>query len=191
MDNLTVVAEACSAQQAVETTKQHCPGVVISDVELLDSSGIEACREIKACCRDTAVVLLSTYDWDVYLARAWAAGANGFVVKTARSNELVQVIQQTATGERLFTIDQLQRIRAWQDEVEARVKTLTSREREVFRLMVAGCTNSQIARELVIALKTVETHVHRVLAKLGFTSRREVIAWAKHIHTLDAEWQHD
>lgn len=185
--NLTVVAEVCSAEQAIKITQQRCPNVVLSDTELPDRSGVEACRMIKAHCEDTAVVLLSTHDWDAYLARAWAAGANGFVAKTASATELIQTIQQAALGERQFTATQLQRIQRWQAEVEGRLHALTSREQAVLRQIALERTNAEIAHELTITLKTVETHVCRVLAKLEVRSRRDARTWATRTHALAAK----
>lgn len=123
----------------------------------------------------------------MYLARSWTAGAAAFVVKTAKRGELVQVIRAVSQGQRVFTPVQRQRIRTWQQEVEARLQALTAREVAVLRLIVAEYTNPEIAGKLGIAVRTVECHVGRILAKLELASRRDVCVWAKRTRALDVE----
>lgn len=176
-DDLIVVAEAGSVSQAMEKVKQHHPTVSLIDAQLPDGNGMEACRLIRAQFVDTYVVILSTFDRDIFLARAYAAGAAGFVVKAAERDELIQIVRVAAQGKRAFTTDQMQRILNWQREIESRLRTLTLREQEVLKLIAAGHSNSQIASRLVVSIKTVECHVSRILDKLEFVSRRDVIIW--------------
>lgn len=182
--DLTVVAEAGSAHQVIEQARQHCPRVIMVDAELPDRSGIEACEEILAGCPNTAVLILSPFDWDVYLARAWEANAAGFIVKTAETDELLQAVRQAANGDRLFSVEQLQRIWAWRREVTRRLERLTPREQEVLELLALGYTNPEIAEAFVISEKTVETHVSHILGKLEMSSRRKVMAWLRRTRAL-------
>ena len=179
-----VVAEAGSVEEAVEQASQHHPQVAVIDIQLGGDSGIEACRHIAACCPATAVLMLTAFDWDVYLAQAWAAGAAGFVVKAADFEELVRAIRQAAAGWRLWTAEQVRRIRAWNEAVGEKLKTLTAREWEVLRLLAKGMGNKQIARTLKISENTVEKHVGAVLGKLGVASRQDLEALARQ-HRLE------
>jgi DNA-binding NarL/FixJ family response regulator len=180
-----IVAEVSCGREAILYSQQRQPKVVLLDVDLPGSD--EVCTEILARCPGAAVVLVSANDWDVHLARGWAAGASAFVVKTAAVEELANIIRVVAAGKRLFTPEQLERIRIWQREVEARLKKLTARQREVLVLLAAGYTNPEIAKELVVSLKTVESHVSQFFAKLAVDSRREAIAWAQHTRALSIQ----
>lgn len=175
--DLTVVAEAGSVCKAVEKCKEARPQIAVIDVQLPDGSGIEACRQIIECCPKTAVLILTSFDWDVYLAGAQAAGAAGFVVKTADMGALVQAIREVAQGKRLWTAEQRQRIQVWQEMVGKRLAQLTPREREVLLLLTAGKSNRQIAEELGVSENTVETHVQHVLNKLELDSRQGAIVF--------------
>lgn len=187
-EDLTVVAEAGSMDEAIVKAQQHRWQVAIVDAQLPDASGIETCRRLLAQRTGAAGLILSTFDWDVYLAQAWAAGAAGVVLKSDAPEELVRAVRQAARGERLFSAAQLQRVQAWQREVETRLQTLTRRELEVMRLVVAGYTNPEIAQALAISLKTVEQHVSKVLSKLEVSSRRDIVAWAIRTKALTAGW---
>ncbi|MBE7471902.1 MAG: DNA-binding response regulator [Anaerolineae bacterium] len=182
--DITIVAEASSTRQAIEQAQQIRPQVAIVDVQFPDSSGIEVCQQIVKHCPETAVLILTAFDWDVYLVRAWTAGAAGFILKTVELDKLIETVRQVAKGKRLFTPDQLQHIWAWRREITQRLQRLTLREQEVLRLLAGGYTNPEIAKELVVTLKTVETHVSRILAKLELPSRREVIIWARRTRAL-------
>lgn len=94
-------------------------------------------------------------------------------------DELIQIVHGCADAGPAFTPAQHQRIRVWQIEVEAKLQTLTPRQFDVLKLLVAGYTNPEIAEALVISVKTMESHVSQIFAKLDVNSRREVIAWVK------------
>jgi len=183
---LAVVAEADEVGQAVEKVEQHHPQVVLVDMHLPGGGGAEACSQITACCPGTAVLVLSAFDWDIYLAQALAAGAAGFIVKEAGTAELIRAVRTVAQGGRAFTASQLQRVRTWQREVGAKLEALTPRQLEVLPLVARGRSNAEIAQALVISVKTVESHVSGILAKLDVSSRRDVIRWARRTHVLDA-----
>jgi DNA-binding NarL/FixJ family response regulator len=123
----------------------------------------------------------------VYLGRAYAAGAAGVVLETATAAELLQIVRHVARGERVFSRTQLQWIDAWLVDVEARLEQLTVAEREVLRLLAARRRNAEIACQLFVSLKTVETHVNHIFGKLGVDSRRELWEWLGWTHALDME----
>ena len=174
-----VVAEAGSVKEVLEQVQALRPRVSIRAVTLTDGSGIEACQQIVADCPYSSVLMLSAFAWDVYLARAWRAGAAGFLIKTTEPKLFLEAVRAVARGERLFSHEQLRHIWAWQQAVTQRLERLTPREAEVAALVVSGYTNPELAEALTIAEKTVETHVSNVLGKLEMRSRRELIAWAR------------
>jgi DNA-binding NarL/FixJ family response regulator len=175
--DLRVVAEAGTADEAVQRASADNPAVAVLDVQLGVASGIHACRQIREAQPQCAVVMLTAFDWDVYLAQAWHAGAAAFVVKTADVDTLADVIRRVHTGQRVFSPAQHARIATWQREVAAPLATLTARERAVLRLVVAGKSNRAIAEALVISQSTVEKHISALLRKLGLRSARELLAF--------------
>jgi two-component system response regulator DevR len=175
--DLRVVAEAGTADEAVQRASADNPAVAVLDVQLGVESGIHACRQIREAQPQCAVVMLTAFDWDVYLAQAWHAGAAAFVIKSDDINVLIAIIRQVHAGRRAFTPEQLHRIATWQREVAAPLATLTARERAVLRLVVAGKSNRAIAEALVISQSTVEKHVSALLRKLGLRSARELLAF--------------
>lgn len=181
--DFAVVAEALSADEAVIAARQTKPQIALVDIEL-PGDGLQACQEIYSHVPATKVILLSGYDWDVYLVSAWICNAAAFVAKTATTDELTQVLQLVAAGDRFFTPEQCQRIESWQQAVGKKLQRLTLRQHEVLEMLVAGYTNVEIAEALVISTKTVESHVSQVIGKLQLASRREVIAWAQQTHAL-------
>jgi DNA-binding NarL/FixJ family response regulator len=182
-----VVSTASSVNETIEQTYYYQPRVAIVDIQLADGSGITACQHIVQRSANTGVVLLATYDWDVYLARAWSSGASAFVVKTAAIRELVRVLRQIACGQKLFTSGQMERIWTWQRTVDARLQSLTPRAKQVLHLVSNGYTNPEIAAALLISNKTVECHVSQLLTKLDLESRRDIIAWAEHTRVFVSE----
>ncbi len=179
---LAVVGEARSVREAVEKAVWLRPQVAIIDMQLPDQSGVEACRQIVKRCPGTAVLILSAFNWDACLAKAWEAGAAGFVVKEVDPNELIQAIRQASQGDRVYTPDQLRRIQSWQEVVGHQLEELTEREWEVLRLVVAGRRNREIADTLVLSENTVKKHVGVLLQKLGGGSRQGLIAFTVQHH---------
>jgi two-component system, NarL family, response regulator DevR len=174
---LRVAAETHTAQDTLQQACELQPAIVLLDAELPDGSGLAACGTIKACCPQVQMLILARDDADAYLARAWEAGAAGFVPFTASLETLIAALQQLAAGATAWTDAQLERIERWQGTVGAQLASLTPREREILRAMASGLTNREIAEDLGIAEKTVETHASNVFSKLGLASRREVAAW--------------
>ncbi len=175
---MQVAAEAGTAAEALARLAAERPAVAVIDVQLGDGCGIDLGRRIVAQ-TPCAVVLLTAFDWDVYLVQAWEAGAAAFIAKSADTEALVAAIRKAADGERAFSDAQRARIAAWRHDVAGRLAQLSDREYAVLRLLAEGATNREIAAELGLALKTVEAHVHRVLHKLRQSSRRAVQVWAQ------------
>ncbi len=176
--DLCIVTEATSLDEVLHLVQHQPPDVALIDIEMIGSPPVNV-QQIGALCAATAVIFLSTQDWEIYLAFAAAIGACAFVCKTVTMDELVQIVRGCADAGPAFTPAQHQRIRVWQTEVEAKLHALTPRQHDVLKLLVAGYTNAEIAVALVVSVKTVESHVSQIFAKLVVNSRREVITWIK------------
>ena len=128
-----------------------------------------------------SVLVLSTYDNPTYVARAVALGANGYLLKTATQEEVVDAVQRVAAGENIWTREELRRVTGalatlrLSDDIEA---PLTRRESEVLRQLAHGLTNKEIAQALGISYETVKDHVQHILCKVGVVDRTQAAVWA-------------
>jgi DNA-binding NarL/FixJ family response regulator len=177
-----VVATAADGRQAVEAVVRHRPDVVLMDIRMPVLDGIAATRELTAAGSPTRVLVLTTYDIDTYVYDALKAGAAGFLLKATPPDRLVAGIETVAEGEALLAptltrrlIEEHLRGPAPLSGMPEELAGLTEREREVFALIARGLSNDDICARLVISEATVKTHVNRILAKLGLTSRVQVV----------------
>ncbi|MFC5177827.1 response regulator [Nocardioides taihuensis] len=180
-----VVGVAGDGREAVAVVTATEPDVVLMDIRMPELDGIAATRELTAAGSPSRVLVLTTYDLDRYVYDALAAGAAGFLLKATPPDRLVEGIRTVCAGESLLSPVLTQRLiesylrHPPADGAVAVVETLTGRERQVLVLVARGLSNDQIAAELVVAESTVKTHVNRLLAKLGLTTRVQavVLAW--------------
>ena len=178
-----VVAEAATADEAVARALEHKPDVVVMDIRLSGSSGIDACRRIVSQLPDTSVIMLTSYAEDELLFDAIAAGAAGYVLKQIGSDELVRAIETVGRGEALLdaalTRRVLARVReAARKEAFAAFADLTEQELRVLALISEGKTNREIAESLYLGEGTVRNYVSNILGKLGVSNRAEAAAYA-------------
>lgn len=178
-NDIAVVAEASSGVKAVRLCKQVRPNVALLDIEMPDGNGITACQAIVTCCPATHVVMLTSHNEVVYLAQAWEAGASAFVTLRMDYNILIDTIRGVLMDKKMFSSEQLAGIEQWQRAVGTPLARLTERERMVLQQLAHGLTNPEIADELHITRKTVETHVTNILSKLEQPNRRAAVAWAR------------
>ncbi|MEU4159818.1 response regulator transcription factor [Actinoplanes sp. NPDC026670] len=179
---LAVAGEACDGVEAIDVARETAPDVVLMDVRMPRLDGIEATRGI---CRlpelaHTRVLVLSMFDLDEYIFHALRAGASGFLLKDSRPDELLDAIRRTYAGESLFAPSILARLVeryvGGEPAAEApRVDRLTAREAEVLTLIGQGLSNDEIAGRLLIAVKTVKSHVSHLLSKLPARDRAQLV----------------
>jgi two-component system response regulator DevR len=180
-DDLTVVGEAGSADDAIAGIAEHRPDVAVLDVRLGDGdhNGIDVCRQITTDFPDVRVLILTSFDSDRALVDAGLAGASGFILKQIRSTELVDAIRGVAAGRRYLDDAEVRLAsRRLRESEEGRLDDLTPQERRIFDLIGEGYTNRQIAQDMYLAEKTVKNYVSNLLAKLGMSRRTEAAALA-------------
>jgi DNA-binding NarL/FixJ family response regulator len=189
-DDIEVLGEAADGATAVRQARALRPDVVLMDVQMPGTDGIEATRQIVA--DDLArVVMLTTFDRDDYLFAALEAGACGFLLKNADADSLVTAVRAAADGHALLAPEVTLRVirqmsaptAAGEPEDPPGLAQLTEREREVLLLVGEGLTNAEIAARLVLGEATVKTHVSNCLAKLGVRDRVQAVVWV-HRHGL-------
>jgi DNA-binding NarL/FixJ family response regulator len=178
-----VVGEAGTVAEAVAMADQANPDVVLMDIRLPDGSGVEACREIKKSHPDMRIVMLTSYSDEEAIVGSVMAGANGYLLKQADSDQLTRAIREAAEGASSLDpraagalITQFRELSAKQAEAE--LAGLTDRERRMLALIAEGYTNRAIGEVLHLSEKTVRNHVSQLLRKLGFQRRSQAAAWA-------------
>jgi DNA-binding NarL/FixJ family response regulator len=184
--DITVVGEAADGRAAITRARSVEPDVVLMDVRMPVMDGIEATRWIRGEMPRTKVLMLTTFDMDEYVYRAFHAGANGFLLKDVPPEQLVDGIRAVASGEALLAPSLTRRlieqyVRRPPDGLAPRplgLDRLTARELEVLLLMARGRSNAEITRALVISETTVKTHVARILAKLELRDRVQAVVFA-------------
>lgn len=181
--DMEVVAEADNASEAVTKAVAHRPDVIVMDIRLGGSSGIDACREIMAQLANTRVIMLTSYAEDDLLFSAIRAGAVGYVLKQAGGQEVVNAIETVAQGRSLLDPALTERMfvelrRAARAQEVSAFSMLTEQERKVLWLVAEGRTNRDIAHELHLGEGTVRNYVSNILSKLGLSNRAEAAAYA-------------
>jgi DNA-binding NarL/FixJ family response regulator len=172
-DGMQVVAEADDGVDAVAAAQRSRPDVAILDVAMPRMTGIQAAREIRAHCPDTAVLLLSMHDDERYVHDALRAGASGYVLKRQADAELIEAVRSVAAGGRFVSA-----LPGLDLDADHEPDPLTPRELDVVKLIAEAYTNRQIAEILSVSEKTVESHRANVLSKLGMRDRVELVRYA-------------
>jgi DNA-binding NarL/FixJ family response regulator len=179
-DDLVVVGEAGTAEEAVGRIPATSPNVAVLDVQLPDGDGVEVCREVRSKHPEIACIMLTSFSDDEAVYAAIMAGAAGFVLKQVRGNDLVDGIRRVARGESLLdpqvTTRVLERLRSQTDVDE--LADLTEQERNILMLIADGLTNREIGERLFLAEKTVKNYVSNLLSKLGMHRRTEAAVYA-------------
>jgi DNA-binding NarL/FixJ family response regulator len=185
-EDIQVVAEADNGSQAIEAIAEHNPDVVVLDIQMPEKSGIEVTRWVSANARSTGVLILTAYDDDPYVMAMLQAGANGYVLKTADSRDIVQAVRAVNEGNSALDPAITQKVMAYiSGRPPARpVEELTERELEVLRLTAKGLTNKAIGVQLGISDRTVQGHLAKSFDKLQAESRTEAVMRAVSLRWL-------
>jgi DNA-binding NarL/FixJ family response regulator len=184
--DLTVSGEAGDGAEAVDQARRDPPDVVLMDIRMPGTDGIEATRRIIAANPDIRVLVLTTFDLDEYAFGALRAGASGFLLKDVRPAELVHAIRTVASGDAVVSPRVTRRLleehaRALPPPTASRypqLERLTERERNVLAELAHGQSNSEIAATLFVSEATVKSHVGGILAKLGLRDRVQIVVLA-------------
>ena len=180
--NIHVVAEAANGEEAVAAANEHAPDVVLMDIRMPGMDGIEATRRLPR----QRVLILTTFGLDEYIIDALRAGASGFLLKDAPTQEVIQAVRAVAAGDAVLApavtrqlLDQVaRRLPAATSRSPAALAELTDREQQVLRMLAAGLSNAEISHALVLSEATVKTHVSNLLGKLGLRDRVQAVIYA-------------
>ena len=182
-DGIAVIAEADDGAEALRLVAETAPDVAVLDIRMPKVTGVEATRRIKRHHPDVHVLILTAYDDDPYIFALLEAGADGYVLKTAPADALVEAVRDVQAGTTALSpaiatkvVRQMQQQRP--GTAADQVEPLTPREIEVLRLVAQGMTNREIGRELGISHRTVQGHLANVYGKLQVNSRTEAVTEA-------------
>ena len=187
--DMEVIGEAGDGREAVDLTNKLRPDVVVMDIAMPGINGIEATKQIKACCPRTAVLILTAYDNEQYIFALLEAGAAGYLLKNVRSSELVAAVRSVFGGESVLHPSVTRRLverlspSSVRRAVERAGEPLSDREIEILRLAAKGLSNKQIASQLCLSARTVQAHLGNIFNKLGVGSRTEAV-----LHAVRRGW---
>lgn len=189
---LEVVGEATNGEEALQVIEDGHPNLVLLDLSLPDISGIELLKKIKQRFPELHVVVLTMHNDAAMVRAALAAGAKGYVVKTAADTELISAIRSVVRGRTVVDVDfsstqlgtLLDESKSGPDVEQDPLSRLSKRERQVFDQLALGHTNQTIADDLDLSVKTVETYRARIGEKFGLRSRADLIRFAIEIGAI-------
>lgn len=188
--DMEVIGEADDGQTAWERARDCLPNVVIMDISMPQLNGVEATAQLKRACPDINVLVLSVHDDTSYLRQLLAVGASGYILKHTAAEALIQAIRVVAAGGIYLEPTLAEQVVARYVRVPSQTSALlgaelSEREREVVQRIAQGYTNKDIATQLTLSIKTVETYRARAMEKLGLESRAALVRYA-----LERGWLH-
>jgi DNA-binding NarL/FixJ family response regulator len=195
-DDIDVVGEAADGREALQVVRSCRPDVVLMDIRMPGTDGLEATRAITAdpALTDTKVVMLTTFDLDEYVFEAVRIGASGFLVKDTEPAELLRGVRAVAAGDALLSPGITRRLisefahRSKATRQADELARLTEREREVVALVAEGLSNDEIAERLVLSPATAKTHVSRAMIKLSARDRAQLVVLAYETGLVRPGW---
>jgi two-component system, NarL family, response regulator len=167
---MTVIAQAEDGQQAIDRFREHQPDVTLMDLRMPKVTGVEAIRAICAEAKTARIIVLTTYDGDEDIYNGLHSGAQGYLLKDTKSNELRNAIRTVHRGEQYIPPNVGAKLAQRLNNPELR-----ERELEILSLIAQGMSNATIAAALSISENTVKTHVNRILSKLGVSDRTQAV----------------
>ena len=172
--DIEVVAEAENGRQAFDFALQYRPDVVVLDIQMPESSGLDVARRLRAEGLAFGILILTAFNDPPYVKAALESGANGYVLKSSEADEIVEAVRAVHEGKRVFSsvLDTLPASTGSQDKSPVE---LTEREHDVLRLAARGLTNKAIGFELSISDRTVQGHLANIYEKLGVSGRTEAV----------------
>ena len=169
--DMTLVAQAANAQEAILQYRKCRPDITLMDLRLPDQSGIDALKTICSEFSEARIIMLTTFEGDVEVQRALEAGARGYMLKSTPPKELVDVIRQVHAGKKRIPAQLAAQLAEHMSD-----DTLTSREVEVLNQIAGGNRNRDIAEKLFITEETVKVHIKHIMEKLGASDRTQAVA---------------
>ena len=175
--DIQVIAEAGDGEEAQALIQKHRPDVAVLDIQMPKASGIEVTRWVRSHLPEVGVLILTAYDDEPYVMAVLQAGANGYVLKTAKTEELIQAVRDVFEGKSALDPAVTQKLMAnlFKRPEKTPVEPLTDRELDVLRLAAKGFTNKSIGMQLSISDRTVQGHLAHIFAKLQAASRTEAV----------------
>jgi two-component system response regulator NreC len=181
--DIRVVGEALNGREALELAESLQPDVVLMDISMPEMDGLEATKQLKTRFPHINVLVLTMHRSDDYFFEMLKVGASGYILKGAKTSELINAVRIVQRGEVFLYPSMTQKLvqgylqlANWEDEGEP---SLSPREKEIFRLLAEGYSNKEIAEKLVISPSTVHSHRGNLMDKLGLGNRRELIQYAR------------
>ncbi|HET7091117.1 MAG TPA: response regulator transcription factor [Anaerolineae bacterium] len=175
--DIEVVAEASDGDEAIALIEQHRPDVAVLDIQMPKRSGIDVCRHVRAQQWPVGVLILTAFDDDPYVMAALQAGANGYVLKTADADDIIQAVHDVHEGKSALDPAVARKLMAQLTgrRSDRPIESLTPRELDVLRLAARGYTNKAIGAQLSISDRTVQGHLANVFDKLHVATRTEAV----------------
>jgi DNA-binding NarL/FixJ family response regulator len=184
--DIQVVSEATTGREAVVLARDDCPDVAVLDISMPDLDGIQAASRIRTECSETQILILTMHESDAYFFRALEAGAAGYVLKKAASEDLINAVRAVAGGEAFFYPSLARKLLdSYLGHASLEpppgppgYEELSDREREIMFLLVRGLSNQEVADKLVISPSTVQSHRTHILQKLALDSTIDLVRYA-------------
>ena len=182
--DVVVVGEALNGEQAFELASKLKPDLILMDISMPIMDGLEATRKIKEIFPEINILILTMHRSDEYFFEVLKAGASGYILKTAETDELVQAVHATANGDVFLHPTMAKKLlgafltQTGESSIE-KENPLSAREKEILLLMARGFSNKEIAEKLVVSPSTVNSHRANLMSKLGLNSRHELIQYAR------------
>jgi DNA-binding NarL/FixJ family response regulator len=171
--DMLIIGQASNGREAIQRCREQRPDVTLMDLRLPDISGIDAVIAIRNECSDARIVMLTTFEGDVEIRRALAAGARGYILKNMPPGDLVDVVRQVHVGRKRIPAEVAAQLAEHVSD-----EALTDREREVLQHVAGGNRNRDIAERLFISEETVKVHIKHIMEKLDASDRTEAVTVA-------------